>query len=376
MGLNIKQLLGYEKQDSFGYAVVIGDINGDSVNELIVASANVATGGVIIYIYSEKTKKIITKLRIGKKKVNTIRLLVKDINQDKINELIVAITYQDLSGEVKVLSLKQNKTIYYWKSLHKYDAFGFSLAIGDVNGDGFYDIIVSAPNPVKNGKGVVYAYSGKDGILIKEFISTIPRDYCDFGTSVAAADINGDGVDEIIIGSPGVPYGEVFVYSAKHGWLIYKLKGEPGFGTLVYSDDINGDNFNEIIVTTKNLEGNTVSVFGNNFRNLYDIKNDEVDIGFGETITTGDINGDSKKELIIGAFDANHLRKKYTGQVSIHDGTNGVQIQRWYGREEKDQFGFSLFSSTVDNGSKDVILIGAPREMLKKKGIVYLVSID
>ncbi len=376
MSLKIKQLLGYTNHDSFGYATAIADINGDGKNEIIVAATNKNKDGAIIYIYSGISYKLIKRLQIGKKKVNTIRLLAVDINNDNVKELIIAITYQDLSGEVKIISIKNNKTIYHLKSPLKYDAFGFSISTGNVNVDEFSDIIIGAPNPIKGGKGIVYAYSGKDGTLIRKFSSTIPRDYCDFGTSITTADVNGDGIDEIIIGSPGIPKGEVFVYSTVNGWLIYKLTGEPGFGTLVYSDDINGDNYKELIVTTKNLEGNIVSVYNNNFRHLYDIKNNEVDIGFGETLTTGDINGDNRKELIVGAFDANHKRNKYTGQVTIYEGSNGKQLHKWYGKETKEQFGFSLCSNKIHYKNKDELLIGSPREILKKKGSIYIVSVD
>ena len=372
MKIEFQKIVGQERQDVFGYAVALGDINGDGYKEVIVASISKNKGGVI-FIFSSQSFKILKKIDINKKKINTIRLICKDINDDHVDELIIAVTYQDLSGEVKIISLKSSKTLYHWKSLAPYDAFGFAIASGDVDGDGIADMVISAPHPVKNGKGKVYVYSGKDGSLLKEFSSIIPRGSSDFGTSVATGDIDGDGLEEVIIGAPGLPKGEVFVYSGKFGWLLHKLTGEPGFGFTVHTDDINGDHFNELIVTTKNLEGNKVSVF-QNFYHLYDIENDEVDIGFGETIATGDINGDGKKELILGAFDARHLRKRFTGQVNVYDGENGKLLNRWFGKEEKSQFGFSLSSASLDHKGHDVLLIGTPREMQQKKGIVYLVS--
>jgi len=375
MSLKINSLSGYKKRDAFGYAVAIGDLNGDKINEVIVASTNNIKGATII-IFSSKTFKRLKTIYVGKKKVSTIRLLVADINKDNLNELIIGLTYQDLSGEVKVFSLKSNKSILSWKSSQNYDAFGFSIATGDVNGDGIPDVIISAPQPIENGRGKVYAYSGKDGSLLREFTSIVPREYSDFGTSVAAFDFNGDGVDEIIIGAPGRPRGEVFVYSGIHGWLVYKLTSdEPGFGYLVNGDDVNGDEISELIVTTKNLAGNTVSIFQAG-QLLLDITNDEVDIGFGETLTTGDINDDGINELIIGAFDSHHRLKKYTGQVNVYSGVNGDLLHRWYGKAEKDQFGFSLATGKLNNKSKSSILIGAPREILGKRGMVYIATLN
>lgn len=375
MKLKINSLAGSKKRDAFGYAVAIGDLNGDGISEVIIASTNSNRGATII-IFSSKTFKRLKTIYVGKKKVSSIRLVVADINNDNINELIIGITYQDLTGEVRVYSLKSNKSILSWKSSQKYDAFGFSIASGDVNGDGTPDVIVSAPQPIENGRGKVYAYSGKDGSLLKEFTSIVPREHSDFGTSVAAFDFDGDGIDEIIIGAPGRPRGEVFVYSGVYGWLVYKLTSEdPGFGYLVHGDDINGDNIAELMVTTKNLAGNTVSVFQNG-QHLIDIPNDDVDIGFGETLATGDINGDGIKELIIGAFDSHHRRKKYTGQVNIYNGVNGDLLHRWYGKAEKDQFGFSLATGKLYNKSINSVIIGTPREILGKRGMVYIATLN
>ncbi len=375
MGLNINKLIGESKKDSFGYAVAIGDVTGNGRNEVIIASTS-GKRGASVTIYNTKTFKPIKKMYIGKKKVNTIRLLIKDINQDNVNELIIAVTYQDLTGEVKVYSVKENKFIFYFKTVEKYDAFGFSIASGDVDGDGIPDIIISAPQPIENGKGKVYAYSGNDGSLIKSFSSMVPKDHSDFGTSIACGDIDGDGIDEIIIGAPGIPNGEVLIYSGQYGWLKQKITGDhPGFGIMVHVDDINGDMTNELIVSTKNLKGNKVSVYHHGYH-LYDIGDEEVDVGFGETLTTGDVNGDGVNELIVGAFDSHFRHKKYTGQVIIYNGEDGEMLHRWYGKEDRDQFGFSLHAGKIGANEKDSIIIGAPREILEKKGIVYIATID
>ena len=379
MGLKINTLTGSISKDAFGYDIAVGDINGDSKNEIIISSTGIKGG--MITVYSD-TFKLIKKMQIGNKKVNTIRLLTVDINKDNVDELVIAVTYQDLSGEVRVLSLNNKKVLYRWKSIKDYDAFGFAIASGDVDGDGIPDIIVSAPQPIKNGKGTVYLFSGKDGSLIREFTSRIPREHNNFGTSVTSGDINNDGIDEVIIGAPGTPKGQVLIYSAKHGWLVQNITGKnPGFGINVHIDDLFGDNNKELIITTKHLKGNKVSVFKkkNRFRtlsHLYDIENDEVDIGFGETITTGDINGDGKKELIIGAFDAHRRRNKYTGQVNVYNSEDGKLIHKWFGKTEKDQFGFSLATGKFNNSEKDSILIGTPREILGKKGLVYVTAVN
>ncbi|WP_339060362.1 FG-GAP repeat protein [Tepidibacillus marianensis] len=260
MSLKIKSIQGDTNHDAFGYSTSLGDVNGDGKNEIIVATTNQPIGGSL-KIYSANNQKLLKTIPLSKKKVSTIRVLTKDINQDQIDEIIIGITYQDLSGEVKVFSFKQNKILFHFKSVEEFDAFGFAIASGDVDGDGHSDIIVGAPQPIQGGKGKVYIYSGKDGSLIRKFSSTVPRGNSDFGTAVAAADFNGDGIDEVAIGAPGNPEGEVLIYSVEHGWLIYKLTGDPGFGFNLHIDVMEEENEPLLFVTTKNLEGNKITAY-------------------------------------------------------------------------------------------------------------------
>jgi|TARA_B100000315_G_scaffold257294_1_gene305655 hypothetical protein len=91
------------------------------------------------------------------------------------------------------------------------DLFGKSVSgAGDVNGDGYDDIIVGSPDDDPNGydSGSARVFSGIDGHLMYTFNGNVELSSDlngdEFGTAVSAAgDVNGDGYDDLIVGSPG-----------------------------------------------------------------------------------------------------------------------------------------------------------------------------
>lgn len=92
------------------------------------------------------------------------------------------------------------------------DQFGQSLAVGDFNGDGVDDIAIGAPGRSSQA-GVVYIYEGQRG---QKKLSSSPRTLFQstqlgtafeagdrFGAQLTAQDMNGDGIDDLVIGAPG-----------------------------------------------------------------------------------------------------------------------------------------------------------------------------
>ena len=149
------------------------------------------------------------------------------------------------------------------------DNFGQSVAsAGDVDNDGFDDLIVGAEGNNAGGfdAGRAYVYSGQTGDIIYVFNGEATEDH--FGRSVASAgDVNNDGFDDIIVGAifndaGGIDAGRAYVFSGQSGETLYVFTGEAAedrFGHSVASaGDLNNDGFDDLIVgAIKNDAGGT-----------------------------------------------------------------------------------------------------------------------
>ena len=102
------------------------------------------------------------------------------------------------SGRVYVYSTKANKLL--WSADGRAgDQLGTGLeAAGDVNGDGIPDVIASAP-----GGGYAKIYSGRDGRILRTLRAENPKD--DFGHHASGlGDVDHDGFADVIVGAPAI----------------------------------------------------------------------------------------------------------------------------------------------------------------------------
>jgi hypothetical protein len=151
--------------------------------------------------------------------------------------------------------------------------YGYAVCTGDFNHDGYADVAVGghkyAPGNTMDGKVYVY-YGGNPMDNLLDWSKTHPNSSEWFGCSVSSGDVNGDGIDDLIVGALGFPpnaLGWVYIYFGDtlglHLTHDAKLNGhiEAGyyenFGNSVSGGgDMTGDGIDDILVGAYNNSGN------------------------------------------------------------------------------------------------------------------------
>ena len=255
--------------------------------------------------------------------------------------------------------------------------FGQSAALaGDVNNDGFDDLIVGAPHNDAGGDlaGRAYVFSGQTGDTLYIFTGEAGDDF--FGRSVASAgDVDNDGFDDMIVGAYGndasaSAAGRTYVYSGQSGDTIYTFTGEAAgdlFGWSVASAcDVDNDGFDDLIVgAPQNNAGGTDAgrayVFsGQSGDTIYVFTGESANDFFGfSAASAGDVNNDGFVDLIVGA--KNNVEGGVTaGRAYVFSGQSGDTIYVFTGNARLDEFGISVASAgDVNDDGFDDIIVGA-----------------
>ena len=398
----------------FGRFVAVGDVNGDGKADIVVCAfletvaGNSSQGRV--YVFSGSGGTLLFTLDTPNPQANAYfgyPVAVGDVNGDGKADIAVG-----APGETGVGNTTQGRAYVFSGAdgslLLTLDDpnpqtnadFGYSVAVGEVNGDGKADIAVGATGEDVDGnvdQGRAYVFSGADGSLLLTLDDPNPQTNALFGWSLAVGNVNGDGRADIAVVAPGetvagnITQGRVYVFSGADGSLLFTLdtpnpQAQAWTDASVALGDVNGDGKGDIAVGALNetVAGNSgrAYVFSGADGSLLftlDTPNPQPSAGFGRSVAVGDLNGDGKADIVVGAIteavDGNNLQ----GRVYVFSGADGSllftldtpnpQAQAW--------FGSSAAVGDVNGEGKSDIAIGAAGETVAGntiQGRVYVFS--
>ena len=267
-----------------------------------------------------------------------------DVNNDGFDDLIVGAFGYDVTVRAYVFSGQTGDTIYVFTGLANGDDLSVSVAsAGDVDNDGFDDLVVGAfgfDHFGGGGAGRAYVFSGRTGDTIYVFTGEAVGD--GLGISVASAgDVDNDGFDDLIVGAyhndaGGSAAGRAYVFSGKTGDTIYVFTGEAAgdwFGESVASaGDVNNDGFDDLIVGARlndaggSAAGRAYVFSGQTGDTIYVFTGEAAGNFFGGSVASaGDVNGNGYDDLIVGAYLAGRAYV-FSGKGCLCADPNGDEL--------------------------------------------------
>ncbi|MCF6239694.1 MAG: hypothetical protein L3J79_12985, partial [Candidatus Marinimicrobia bacterium] len=239
-------------------------------------------------------------------------------------------------GEVRIYHDSSIDPLITIPASEAQDGFGiFTSAIGDLDDDGFDDLVVGAPfnSSFASSSGSVFVFSSVTGQSLLEIQGDGP--FVELGRAVSGAgDLNGDGIPEVIacgfeFNEFAEPMGTVRIYSGAAGSLlriIYSTETGNGFGfTISPLPDIDNDGYGEIAVGAPIEDLNKangaigrVYVFSGasladgvieepQSSALYTIENDDPDLRYFGVVIAHDDDATDENALLIGGVDPESL---------------------------------------------------------------------
>jgi hypothetical protein len=351
----VPAICGGSPEGQFGFCAAMGDLDGDGAPELVVGAPGMPgptglyhTGGV--YIFGSSLAQVLAGLEFAGK------------------------TNPSVEGALPVSS-DEMALAFIGGSVDR-GRFGQALAIGDFDGDGTDDLAVGAPETDSGSLiacGTVSVFFGAPGRPLRGMGDGAPDLVIEgetaggrLGSALTAVDINEDGADELLVAAPGgggagrVGPGLVSLFTGN------ALRGAVGSGTR------------PVVPLDQVMES--------------EITGESPGDALGG-IAAGDIDGDGKVDLVLGAYQADTVDPPMTdagrlyvipaGAVPLNGATSlpipgAGSIE---GTVERGFLGRSIAVADIDQDGSDDLLVseygsGAGRDVVEATGEAFIMFGD
>ena len=284
---------------------------------------------------------------------------IGDVDGDHINDFATSAPTSGAAGanagKIYVYSTRTGKLL--WSATGKPgERIGFGIeAAGDVNRDGVPDVIAGAP-----GGQAAYLYSGSNGSLIRTLAAPVKD--AGFGGAVAdVGDLNGDGYDDVAVGAPqddsaGTDAGRAYVFSGRDGTILLSLAGDSAgdnFGNALGGGTRNGTTW--IVVGAlragRRRTGSAYVFRGMDRRPAFVIESDSTGAAQGGMFVSviGDVNHDGVADIYSSDFP-NAALGPSTGRIYVRSGKDGAPLLTLTGEGPGNGFGIGPSDAGDVNG--------------------------